>query len=219
MRTTILGLALALGAAPAAAGQADITSRLAGRLAPDVVAAVARIADSATARHLPIDLIVEKASEGAVKGVPRGPLVAAASTVLHQLDEAATAIRAAGSVPEPEAIEAGAVAINAGLGPPDVQTVVRRTRPPYTPAATLRVAATLAALGVPGPQAVELVERAMYTHQTGEGLLDLPREVEADMANGASASDAATHVGHGASTEPATASPHGSSNPAHSHKP
>jgi hypothetical protein len=140
--------------------------------------------------------------------------------VLHQLDQSASAIRAAGSQPEDDAIEAGAVAINAGLRQEDVEAVVRRTRAPYTPVTTLRVAATLAALGVSGPETVALVGRAVDSHQVGEGLLDLPREVQAQMSGGSSASEAAEHVAHGETNESGAASnAHGAPNTGHAHKP
>jgi len=225
VRVALVSLALALGTARAATAQVDVHRRLSGRLGPDVLAAVERIADSAAARHLPVEPIVEKASEGAMKGVAADRLVAAASVVLHQLTQSATAIRAGGvSSPEPDAINAGAVAINAGLSPADVQAVVQRTRAPYTPAATLRVAATLAALGVPGAEAVDLVGRAVNAHQVGEAaLLDLPRQVQAEMGSGSSAAEAAEHIGHtgggGGSGEPGAPSAHGPPTSGHSHKP
>jgi hypothetical protein len=214
---TVIVTASAVGVADA---QGDVRAQLADRLAPSVAASVARIADSAFARHLPVQPIVDKANEGAVKNVPGDRLIAAASMVLHQLDQSASAIRAAGGQPEADAIEAGAVAINAGLRQEDVEAVVRRTRAPYTPVTTLRVAATLAALGVPGPKTIDLVGRAVDSHQLGDGLLDLPREVQAQMAGGSSASEAAEHVGHGDASETGAASTaHGSPSAGHAHKP
>jgi hypothetical protein len=214
---TIVGV---VGLANVSSAQGDV-HQLAGRLAPHALAAIQRIADSAAAGHLPVQPIVDKASEGAVKGVPPDRIIGAASLVLHQLGQSATAIRAGGVTPEPEAIEAGAVALDAGLGPEDVQAIVQRTRAPYTPAATLRVGATLAALGLSGSETVNLVRRAMDSHQLGD-LLDLPREVQAEMASGSSASDAAARVSHGESSEGgagAGTAAHGAPTTGHSHKP
>jgi len=49
-------------------------------------------------------------------------------------------------------VEGGAYALSAGLSRRQTSDLVRVSRPPYDPTLTLRVAATLAALGVPPQQ-------------------------------------------------------------------
>jgi hypothetical protein len=78
-----------------------------------------------------------------------------------------------------------------------VRDLVRISRPPYDPALTLRVAATLAALGVPARQGVRLTERLIEAGREPGDLLDLPGEVQQGMARGASAAEAAEGLEQG----------------------
>ena len=198
MRTSgvvVLGLLYA----SALAGQQSVSEQLAGRLSPPVIATVAALADSAAARGLPSEPIVDKAIEGSTKGVPEARIVSAARAVLDELDVAATAARTGGvGAPGPDLIEAGAFGLNAGLHAADVTELVRGSQAPYPPGLVLRVAGTLTALGVPAAQAVRAVERALATHASPADLADLPRELQLGMAHGVSAGDAADGLGHGA---------------------
>jgi len=95
------------------AGQQDVSARLAGHVPPAVVAQVQRLADTAVARGLPVDPLVNKALEGAVKGALPDKIVSAVRAVLQQLDLASDALRPVG-VTSANAIEAGAFAVAAG---------------------------------------------------------------------------------------------------------
>jgi hypothetical protein len=174
------------------AAQRDVTARLAGRVPAAVAAAVRVLADSAAARGLPADPLVDKAIEGGAKGVPPERVVAAVRLVLGELDAAAAAIRMGRvAIPDGETIEAGAFALAAGMTGPQVTELVRLSTDSYAPAATLRVAGTLTALGVPAPQTVELIRETIRSGGSGADLLALPARLQSRVARGANPAQAA----------------------------
>jgi hypothetical protein len=197
-------LALAVTAAfPRGLGAQDVGARLDGRVAPAVRSAVRDIAADAAARGLPTEPLVEKAIEGGAKRVPADRLIAAVRALAARLAGAADAVHAAGlAAPQADVVEGGADALSAGLTAGQVGSLVRATRAPYDPALVLRVAATLAALGVPPKQTVQLVEGMIKDGKSSSDLLGLPGEVQADVAEGATPEQAAEHVGHGVGTPP-----------------
>ncbi len=218
-----LGLALLAAAAlPLGLGaQADVVARLQGRVPPAVVRAVQDIAVSAAARGLPVDPLIQKAIEGGAKRVPEDRVIAAVRALAARLDEAAGALRDGGiGTPGPEVIEGGAYALSAGLGAAQVRDLVRASAPPYDPAVTLRVAATLAALGVPANQTIQLVQAMIDSGRAPGDLLNLPSEVQAGVARGATPAQAAAGLARGSARAPATRPPRepppGQTNP---HKP
>ncbi len=186
-----VGLAL-LVILPVSLAAQDVTSRLAGRVSPEVRQAVAKIASDAATRGLPVDPLVEKAIEGAAKGVPADRVIAAVRALEGRLDDASAAVRDAGlTAPDGDVVEGAADALNAGLSASDVRDLVRVSRSPYDPALTLRVAATVAALGVPATQATELVEDAIRAGRSAAELMALPSQVQADIGRGATPEQAA----------------------------
>jgi hypothetical protein len=192
VRAAALALLISTGAAGAVAGQADVKGRLAGRVPPGVVGAVQRLVDSAATKGLPVGPLVEKAIEGSAKGVEPARVLSAVRAVLGRLTEAAIALRSGeGVTPGTDAIEAGAFALNVGLSAEQLRTLAAHTRAPFALAATLRVAATLVALGVPGKDAVRLVRDEIDAGRAPGDVLDLPRQVQMGMAGGASAAQAA----------------------------
>jgi hypothetical protein len=101
-------------------------------------------------------------------------------------------LRAAGiATPNGEALEGGAYALSAGLSADQVRDLGRVSRPAYDPALTLHIAATLTSMGVPAPQGVQLLRHMIQAGRTSNDLLDLPGELQASMARGASAAEAA----------------------------
>jgi len=217
-----LGFAVLVVAAwPLALGaQADVAARLEGRVPPQVVRAVRDIAAATAARGLPVDPLIQKAIEGGAKHVPPDRVIAAVRTLAARLDQAADALRGAGiATPDADVVEGGADALNAGLGADQVRELVRASRPPYDPAVTLRVAATLAALGVPTRQAVELVEATIAAGRPTD-LLSLPGQIQASVARGATPAQAASGLdraaAHAPAARPSRDLPPGQSNP---HKP
>jgi hypothetical protein len=216
-----LGALLAIAVAAGLPAQADVAARLSGRVSPEVAAAVGQLADSAARQGLPVEPLVEKAIEGGAKGVPAARVLAAVRSLVARLGEAATAVRAAGATANAEVVEAGAFALNAGLDRREVESLVRRSRPPYLPAATLRVAGTLAALGVPPGETADVVQQAIDAGTSPGDLLDLPQRVEKGVAHGASPGNAAAGLGRGQASAPGLAKPHESQGQGkgQSHKP
>lgn len=207
LRPLLIALAVA-ALPPGVAGQADVSQRLDGRVPPDVVRAVADIAAAAGARGLPVDPLVDKALEGGAKGVPAPMVIAAVRALATRLEAAAGALHDAGlEAPPADLVEGAAYALNARLSAHQVRDLVRASHPPYDAVLTLRVAATLAALGVPPRQAVDLVEQMMNSGREPGDLLALPGQVQAGVAGGATPSQAASGLARAASHAPATPRP------------
>ncbi len=127
--------------------------------------------------------LVNKALEGAAKGVPADRVAAAVRTVFAQLAVSAAALRGTGAS-TPEAIEAGAFAIAAGLDSSDVATVARSADRSHPAATALQVTATLVALGVPRGQGVGLVQAMIRSGQPVADLESLPGQVQARVGRG-----------------------------------
>lgn len=202
MRALGLAFAILVGSAPTAVARElaaqDVAARLAGRVPANVVSAVEGLAHAAAARGLPVEPLIQKAIEGGAKGVPADRVIAAVRLLAERLDEARGALQSAGiPAPSAEALEGGADALNAGLSTAQVHDLGRVSRPPYDPALTLRVAATLTALGVPAPQGLRLVAHMIQAGREPSDLLDLPAEVQAGMARGATAVEAADDLDAG----------------------
>lgn len=219
MRSAVL-LGLAAALAPSLLAQGDPRSRLSGRVPPAVAAAVASLVDSAQARGLPTGPLVDKALEGAVKGVAPDLIVRAVGGVLQQLGAAATALRtAAGQSAGDDAVEAGAFALDAGLTTGDVGQIARAADPSHPTAVALQVAGLLAALGVPRAQVVGLVRTTIQSGQPIGDLVNLPSEVQAEMAGGSPPAAAAAGLERAAAAHQAPrpkGQGHGQGNP---HKP
>lgn len=163
----------------------DVTARLAGRVPPEIAALVHQLAASAAARGLPVDPLIQKAIEGSAKGVPPDRVATALRALAVQLDVAAAALRQAGPVQsDTDAIAAGAFALNAGLSDRNVKALALASRPPYSVAATLRVASTLAAMGVPAADAVDLVTQVIASGGATTEVLGLPAQVMSGVSHG-----------------------------------
>lgn len=202
MKHTI-ALLLSLGTAGPLLAQGPAADLLQGKLPADAAAQVRAIAARATARALPATSLVEKALEGAAKGVAPARIVAAVQALADQLSSAAGAIHDAGvAIPDSASVEAGALALNAGLDAGQVRALAQAAGLTGQRAAALRVAGTLTALGVPPKQTVDLVTRSL---DSTADLNTLSAQVQAGMAHGQSAAAAAAGLTHG---RPATPNPH-----------
>ena len=197
MRAPAIALLLVSGLVAPLHGQADTPIRLEGRVPPAVAEAVRAIADSVAREGLPVRPLFRKALEGGAKGIPADRIIAAVGTVASQMAQAAKALRSEHVAPDPEAIEAGGYAINAGLSAAQVADLGRGGRPPHSVAASLESAGTLAALGVPPGQAVALVHQWIRSGRSPDQVLLLPQQLEAAMARGASAAQAASGIARG----------------------
>jgi len=169
---------------------------------PGVARAVTAIADTASREGLPVELLLRKALEGGAKGIPDDRIIGAVRVVSGQLAAAAKALKGPAPV-DPDAIEAGAFAINAGLTPDQVHTVAQAARASHSQAGALRTAGTLVAIGVPPGRAVALVEGRIRAGGSAADVLQLPQQVEAALAHGATPAQAAEGLGRGEGRGPA----------------
>ncbi len=225
MRTIGIAVTLVLGTTLAGGlGAQDVQVRLDRRVSPEVQRAVRGIAADAAAHGLPVDPLVQKAIEGGAKGVPGDRVIAAVRALAGRLAEAKEAVSEAGvAAPSGDVVEGGADALNAGLSKGQVGELVRVSRPPQDPALTLRVAATLAALGVPATQAIQLVQGMISAGRSPSDLLGLPGQVQAGVARGATPAQAAAGLARAAGGPPPGRAPDwvppGQRKPRNPHKP
>ena len=225
MRTIGIAVSLVLGTTLAGGlGAQDVQVRLDRRVSPEVQRAVRGIAADAAAHGLPVDPLVQKAIEGGAKGVPGDRIISAVRALAGRLAEAKEAVSEAGvAAPSGDVVEGGADALNAGLSSSQVAELVRVSQPPQDPAITLRVAATLAALGVPATQALQLVEGMITAGRSASDLLGLPGQVQAGVARGATPAQAAAGLARAAGGPPPGRAPDwvppGQRKPHNPHKP
>jgi hypothetical protein len=208
MKTPLVALLLAIAGTPLGAQQ-DIATRLAGRVPPGIAALVEQLAADAAARGLPVEPLVQKAIEGGAKGVPADRVASAVRAVAAQLDAAVAALQQGGMArPDTESIAAGGFALNAGLGGRDIAELARAGGPASSAAVTLHVAGTLAALGVPAAETVELVSATLRAGRPLAELLALPARVQAEVARGVTPAQAASGLARAAAAGRGGPPPH-----------
>ncbi len=190
-------LALAVVAALPAAAQVPVAERL-----RDAPPAVRRAVDSmvvlAVARGLPAEPLILKAVEGTAKQAPPERVIAALGALFDRLGTSVAALHAGGLMsPAPGDIEAGAFALSAGLDSSAVAALTRNGARTNAAEATLRVGATLRAMGVPAAEVLDLVSRALRDGQPPGQLAALPAQVQAAIARGATPAAAAAGAARG----------------------
>lgn len=198
--SVILGLALFAATLDA---QQTIAERLTGRVPPEIVALVQELGSAAAGRGLPVDPLIQKAIEGNAKAVPAERVAIAIRGVVAQLDTAAVALRDAGVATPLDTLEiaAGGFAITAGLRGRDVAALARTGRATADVIVGLRVAGTLAAMGVPPEESVRLVGTSLRTQQAPGEMLALPGRVQSEMARGATPAQAAAGLARAAAAQ------------------
>ncbi len=177
---------------------ASIDQRLAGRVSPELASLVVELGTAASARGLPIDPLIQKAIEGSAKGVPAERVATAVRLVEMQLDTAAAALREGGAVPDTLEIAAGEFAITAGLSGSDITALARTGANAQALTVGLRVAGTLAALGVPPAEDIGLVSVTLRSGEPSADLLLLPAHVQAEVAKGVTPAQAAAGLARAA---------------------
>lgn len=178
-----------------------IARRLAGRVAPQIASLVAELGTAAAASGLPVDPLIQKAIEGSAKGVPADRVAAALRLIALHLDTAAAALRDGGLPSDTLAIAAGEFAISAGLSGSDITALARTGANAAALTVGLRVAGTLAALGVPPAEDIGLVSVELRAGEPASDLLLLPANVQAEMAKGATAAQAAAGLARAAAAQ------------------
>ncbi|HEX4634385.1 MAG TPA: hypothetical protein VH163_11145 [Gemmatimonadales bacterium] len=187
-----LGFALAfLGVVPLAA-QTDIGAQLAGRVPATVIQATQSLAESAAVTGVPVAPLVQKALEGAAKNVPADRVVVALQALFTREVTALGALQQGGiAAPDPMAVDGATFALSAGLSSGDVSAIARAGGTTYAPSITMRVAGTLAALGVPAAGTVRLVSVALASGVSPGDLGSFPGSVESALARGMTPAQAA----------------------------
>jgi hypothetical protein len=178
-----------------------IAQRLAGRVPPQIASLVGELGTAAAARGLPVDPLIQKAIEGSAKGVPSDRVAAALRLIATHLDTAAAALRDGGLPADTLAIAAGEFAISAGLSRNDITALARTGANAAALTVGLRVAGTLAALGVPPAEDIGLVSMELRAGEPASTLLLLPAEVQEEMAKGATAAQAAAGLARAAAAQ------------------
>jgi hypothetical protein len=183
--------------------QQGIAQRLAGRVPDSVATVVEQVGADAFARGLPVEPLIQKAIEGSAKRVPTDRVVAAVRLVATELDTAAAALRegGAGGRPDTLTIAAGAFAISAGLSGNDITALARIGAPAAALTVGLRVAGTLAAIGVPPAENIGLVSVSLRSGKPAADLLVLPADVESEVANGLTPAAAAAGLSRAAAAQ------------------
>lgn len=179
MRSLMLPVLLLLAATPSLArGQEP---RLVGRVSEPARAQVDAILDAARSRGLPIEPLVDRALEGAVKGAPPAAIVAAVTRLRDEL----VVVRAAfGETASTAELIAGASALRAGARAENLTRLRRlRSSQPLTVAAA--VMADLVAAGVPADTAVGAV-LALAHNAADADYFAFRRNVQRDIELGAS---------------------------------
>lgn len=179
----LLSLCLVASFSRAAAQRDPRLERLDEAIRPVVAALI----DSARAAGLPVNPLMERALEGAIKGAPGATIATAVRRLAADLGRARDAL---GPGASPVELDAGAAALRAGADP-DVLTRLRRARGHRPVTMALAVLTDLVARGVPIDTATTAVLTLAATARD-EDLVDFRRAVERDIAIGAPPAAAAS---------------------------
>ncbi len=174
-----------LALAPVAAFAQD--ARLAARLDARTATAVTRVVDSARARSLPTEPLVQKALQGAAKRAPSDRVLAAVRELLAELGTARASLGVRATEAE---LVAGAGALHAGVPAPTLARV-RALRAGQSVTVALGTLADLVARGVPVEAAVSAVLALVERRASDADFLEFNKQVGSDIAAGAPPSVAA----------------------------
>ncbi len=156
-------------------------ARLASRLDPRTAAAVARIVDSARARSLPTEPLVQKALQGAAKRAPAERVLGAVQELAGELAIARSSLGSRSSEAE---LVAGSSALHAGIAPASLARLraARGNQPVTIAIATLT---DLVARGVPVESAVSAILALADRGARDADLVAFGGQVGRDIAAGA----------------------------------
>ncbi len=177
--------------------------QLSARLDPQTRAAVSAIMDSARAKHLPTQPLLDKALEGVGKGADGPRIVTAVRNLAGELGSARAALGASSRSDE---IKAGANALHAGV-PPAELTRLRAASGKRDITLALAVTTDLVARKVPVLVASDIVVRLAKAGAHDADLSAFQRNVRLDIDNGADPGTAASTRARGALLHASTPSP------------
>jgi hypothetical protein len=171
-------IALALAATFPRLGAAQ-DPRLERRLDSATLVALTPVLDSARAADLPLEALVQRALEGAIKHAGSARIVAAVRLLATELGQARTALGPGSTSAE---LVAGASALRAGARATDLAQFRRKRGPGLT--VPLAAVTDLVTSGVPPDSAVAAV-LALAALARDDQIVDFRRAVERDIALGA----------------------------------
>jgi len=201
IRTLLRSLAIAavlttLAAIAASAQDARLSARLDGRTA----AAVSRVVDSARARSLPTEPLVQKALQGAAKRAPSARVLAAVNELLSELTAARSAL---GNRSTEAELVAGAGALHAGV-PEATLARIRELRGGQSVTVAVGTLADLVARGVPVDGAASAILALLERRSADAEVIAFNKQVGQDIAAGAPPAVAARVRSRGSGARPAT---------------
>ncbi|HEX6053505.1 MAG TPA: hypothetical protein VFZ21_29755 [Gemmatimonadaceae bacterium] len=175
---TLGALVLLLGVTTSAAAQ---DSRLVSRFQPATVAALDAILDSAGARQLPTEPLVQRALEGAGRGTDPARVVAGVRALAERMVRAREALGHASSQNE---LMAGASALYLGIDSAALRRI-RLTQPSGDITLPLVVLADIVERGVPRDTATRVIQSLSQAGVPEESYQVLRRSILTDINAGA----------------------------------
>lgn len=177
------------GEAPTAGGELGaVLERVRGAFDAASAARIEELAASAAEAGVPRRILLDKALEGAAKGVPAERVVPALSTYSERLVQARGIL---GEQVGASALVAGADALQKGVSTDHLRSVARADGDQEI---SIVVLGDLVDAGIPADRAVEVVSAALEQGRTGQGLLAVPSEVRGMLRQGMPPAEAATEI-------------------------
>ena len=189
-----LAAAVCLTAPPLAAqvvadaGTQSVDARLEARLSPEARQPVRAVIDSARARGLPVEPLVQMALEGASRGADAPRIVRAVSSLAERLGAARDALGQASTETE---LVAAAGALRVGV-PNGTLRDLRRTQPDRSVALPLVVLADIVQRGVPVDTAASVIMSLSQARMSDSHFEALRQDVMQDIGSGANPGAAAS---------------------------
>lgn len=186
--TVPLGLAVLLLVFPGRIAVAqDPLTRLRQLLPQAEVERVLALVSEARTRGLPERALLARILEGAAKGAPLERLLLAGGRVVEDLATARSALEQGGRIPLPEEIEAGAVAVDLGVGGGALAGLAASAPSGRSLVVPLAVVAELVGRGLPVDHAIAAVRSRLDLASSDVELAALPEIAAQLLAEGASA--------------------------------
>lgn len=197
----VLGTTMVVGAATASTAQAQqgetpaaggelgaALERVRGAFDAVSAARIEELAASAAEAGVPRRILLDKALEGAAKGVPSERVIPALSTYSERLVQARGIL---GEQVGASVLVAGADALQKGVSTDHLRSVARSDG---NQEISIVVLGDLVDAGIPADRAVEVVSAALEQGRTGQGLLAVPSEVRGMLRQGMPPAEAATEI-------------------------
>lgn len=197
----VLGTTMVVGAATASTAQAQqgetpaaggelgaVLERVRGAFDAVSAARIEELAASAAEAGVPRRILLDKALEGAAKGVPAERVIPALSAYSERLVQARGILGEQGGA---SALVAGADALQKGVSTGHLRSVARSGGDQEI---SIVVLGDLVDAGIPADRAVEVVSAALEQGRTGQGLLAVPSEVRGMLRQGMPPAEAATEI-------------------------